>query len=117
MQQKDLFPQLLEKYLNNNLLPEDEAAFVAMLRTQQYRDWLSLDVLNKLEETHPQLKTLSGDASQRILQSILANDAVSEKENVRRMPLLRRFYPYAAAVVLIIAGAFYCLLYGTKEKP
>jgi ferric-dicitrate binding protein FerR (iron transport regulator) len=110
MHQKNLFPDLLEKYLNNGLLPEEEQEFVNLLRQKRYRDWLSLDVLARLEDEHPELKTLPDDASQKMLQAIFSHG----EEVTPRIPSRRRWMPYAAAAILLLAVGLY--FYPTRQK-
>jgi transmembrane sensor len=115
MNQKNLFPDLLEKYLNNSLLPEEEQEFVRLLHEKRYRDWLSLDVLTKLEEAHPELRTLPADSSQKILQSIFTHGEEVQHAAAPRIPLWRRWMPYAAAAVLVVFVGIYFYRDSQKE--
>jgi transmembrane sensor len=115
MQQKNLFPDLLEKYLHNKLLPEEEREFVKLLGEKRYRDWLSLDVLAKLEAEYPELKILPADSGQKILQSIFTHGEEVTHAPTRRVPELRRWLPYAAAAVLIVLAGIYFYTAPKKE--
>jgi transmembrane sensor len=112
MPQKNLFPDLLEKYLDNRLLPEEEREFVQLLREKRYRNWLSLDVLARLEADYPELKTLPADSGQKILQSIFTH---GEEITTGPVPMHHRWLPYAAAALLIVAAGIY--LYTKDVTP
>lgn len=106
------FPALLEQYLNNNLSPEEEKLFVAMLRTGEYEQWVAWDIQQKLESDYKAGDALDKRVSDNILQAIIGTEQQHTTALIKR--LQDKWWRYAAVVLLVFGVGLYALLH---DKP
>ncbi|MBL7696933.1 MAG: FecR domain-containing protein [Chitinophagaceae bacterium] len=139
MHPTEQFLDLLSKYTNAKLSSEEEAHFILFLQSGKYKDWLDMDVREKLQQNYNknELAFLSEKRSGEILQSIL--NALTDRQSVgpvespassdsdrflpsvpkvHRIHFLRTaWFRYAAAIVVFLSIATYLFFNTTKEKP
>ncbi|MBL7737039.1 MAG: FecR domain-containing protein [Chitinophagaceae bacterium] len=108
------FFDLLERFTEGVLTPEEEAQLAVFLIMPKYREWLDLDIRDKLQQMQDG-STLSHEKSEAILQTILNINKTLPVDVRKPTPFLRRSWlRYAAAILIILSVAGY--IWNTQKK-
>ena len=126
MDTRHYFLELLDKYVEGTLLPEEEREFALMLQNRSYHEWLSVEILDKLEMDPVGLKKIPEERTAEILSAILKSEpttgllpltADTESAVNHRSPFpLRSTWLRYAAMILLLAGAA-TVLYLRHQSP
>lgn len=126
MDTRHYFLELLDKYVEGTLLPGEEREFVLMLRDRSHNEWLSVEILDKLEMESVDLKKIPEERTAAILSAILKSepttgllpltaDSASAVNHRPSFPLRTTWLRYAAMILLLAGTA--TVLYLRHQSP